>query len=693
MTSQLNGLECVVLATDHSPSQDYAASQLIEYVEKSTGVKLQKLEIDDDIPSSCIIIGDHPAIKQFAPEIDLDSLGDEGFHVLVKDGRIIIAGSKLRGTLYGTYDFLEDLFGIRFFEPEAILVPEHLADMEIPDYEKVGKPAFAYRVITYLDGLDPEFSPKQRINLNPFAEPEMGGSYKFASDKMTHTFSTIVSPDKYFSEHPEYFSLVNGERIQALGQLCLTNTDVIRIATETVLRWFAEDPDLMTVGIVQNDCMGYCECDNCKEINQGNPARSLLDFCIAIAKVVEENCPGKFIHTIAYTYSEEPPLDYAGKLPDNLIVVVCNMYPYRSNRTIDSDPMNERYFRNLKGWLQIAKHVLVWHYFVDFTHYLLPYPIWKTIAADLKKYKALGVEGVLLQAGIGLGLYQEFQELKMHVFYKLLWDPDLNLDGLIREFVEHYYGAAAPLVQRFIDDLMPIEDQDDVSLHLYVGLEGNHIKKDNIVKWQACLEEGLELVKDDAVLKARVSKVLLSLDYAYLFLPVEFEVLLGRIKPAHLDRRKVVLARFIDATSKYKVGSHGEGVPITIFLERQKFICQEHNVLAIAELAPLVHAMMFSLVDEVKLTMDENGIFKENDYILSTLKRGFHPLELAGWMTSKRFATYDPNVPDNWHRRLDVTTVQQLLNPPVPNIKRSQLPAIVLNMIKGLPGQKEELDE
>jgi hypothetical protein len=693
MTLQLNGLECVVLATGHSPSQDYAASQLIEYVEKSTGLKLQKVESDDDIPSSCIILGDHPAIKQIAPEIDLDSLGDENFHILVKDSKIIIAGSKVRGTLYGIYEFLEELFGIRFFEPEATLVPEHPTDMEIPEFEKIGKPAFGYRVITYLDGLDPEFSPKQRINLNPFAEPEMGGSYKFAADKMTHTFNTIVSPDKYFNEHPEYFSLVNGERIQALGQLCLTNPNVIRIATDTVLRWFAEDPDLITIGIVQNDCMGYCECDNCMAINQGNPARSLLDFCITIAKAVAESYPSKFIHTIAYTYTEEPPLDYAGKLPDNLIVVVCNMYPYRSNRTIDGDPMNERYFKNLQGWLHVAKHVFVWHYFVDFTHYFLPYPIWKTVAADLKKYKALGVEGGLLQAGIGLGLYQEFQELKMYVFYKLLWNPDLELDELVREFVDHYYGAAAPLVQRYIDDLMPIEDQDDVSLHLYVGLEGNHITKEHVVKWQSLLEEGLEIVKDDAVLKARVSKVLLSLDYAYLFLPVEYDVFLGRIKPVDLIRRKIILARFIEITSKYKITSHGEQVPIAVFLDRQKFICQEHNVLALAELAPLVHAMMASMVDKVMEHVDGQNIFKENDFILSTLKRGFQPLELAGWMTSKRFAVYDPSVPDNWHRRFDVDIAKKLLNPPVPNVKRSKLPAMVLNLIKGLPGQRDTLDE
>ena len=43
--------------------------------------------------------------------------------------------------------------------------------------------------------------------------------------------------------------------------------------------------------------------------------------------------------------------------------------------------------------------------------------------------------------------------------------------------------------------------------------------------------------------------------------------------------------------------------------------------------------------------------------------------------------------------RFDADMTFKLLNPPVPNIKRSQLPAMVLNLFKGLPGQKDELDE
>nr|MDO8114609.1 DUF4838 domain-containing protein [Candidatus Sigynarchaeota archaeon] len=691
--TRIKDLAGVVLAKDHSAPQNYAADQMIDYIEKSTGIKLGKLVQDDSLPASCVILGDHPAIKQLAPEIDLNSLKDDGFWIHAKAGRIIIAGSKARGTIYGVYTFLEEFLHILFLAPEIVSVQKSKKDIEIPDMTRKEIPGFSYRAITYLEAMDPDFCPTQKINLSPFAELEKGGSYRFSADKMTHTFYTLVPPAKYYKDHPEYFSLVNGERLQALGQPCLTNPDVIRIATETVIKWFTEEPDLMTVGVVQNDWTGYCECDQCKKVDRGNPARTLLKFCMAIAEEVKKKFPGKFIHTIAYTYTENVPLDWKEPLPDNMIVVVCNMYPYRSNRAIDSDPMNEKYYKNLKGWLKIARHVFVWHYFVDFTHYLLPYPIWKTIAADLQKYKALGVEGALLQAGIGLGVYQEFQELKMWVFHKLLWNPTLDLVPLVHTFVKAYYGKAAPLVQKLIDAIMPFEDRDDVSLHLYVGLEGNHIKKDDVIQWQSWIESALDLVKDDPIMTERIEKVLLSADYAYLVIPAEYEVVFGRIKPVDYQRRKVVLDRFIKTADKFKIRSHGEQVPITAFFERQTFICQDHNILAVAELAPLVYKIMISMVEKVRETMDEQHHFRENDYALSALKRGLQPLELAGWMATKRFAVYEPSVPDNWHRLLDLEMTEKLLNPPVPNIKRNQLPGLVLGMIKGLPGQKDTLDE
>ncbi len=474
----LREIEAIIVPLDCSPTEEYAAGELSTRIHQSTGLAIKIEKTNNNIPRCCIIIGLHPASVNMVHDFNTGELGDEGFWIRTLEARVLILGSRVRGALYGVYSFIEQLLGVRYFAPEATHVPVMSPDIAIPDFSSKETPAFPYRAITYLDAMDPEFSPTQRVNLNPFAEPELGGSFKFSPGKMTHTFYALVPPGKYYKDHPEYFSMVNGQRLESLGQLCLTNPDVIRIATETVIRWFEEEPDIVSVGVVQNDWTNFCECDACKAMDRGNPSRSLLRFCISIANAIKDRFPGKFIHTIAYTYTETPPDGWNEKLPENLIIVVCNMYPYRSNRPMDADPMNAKYYKNLLGWLAIAPQVFVWHYFVDFAHYLLPYPIWDTMARDLKTYKKAGVKGVLLQAGIGVGIYQEFQELKWYVFHKLLWNPDLDWKALVDEFVEKYDGPAAAPVQKFINDLIRIEKREDVQLHLYVGLEGNHIEKE-----------------------------------------------------------------------------------------------------------------------------------------------------------------------------------------------------------------------
>ena len=63
---------------------------------------------------------------------------------------------------------------------------------------------------------------------------------KIIYGRWCHTFGELIPDNKYLKDHPEYFSLVDGKRIsssQHSGQICLTNPDVLKIATAKVLEW------------------------------------------------------------------------------------------------------------------------------------------------------------------------------------------------------------------------------------------------------------------------------------------------------------------------------------------------------------------------------------------------------------------------------------------------------------------------
>jgi hypothetical protein len=158
-----------------------------------------------------------------------------------------------------------------------------------------------------------------------------------------------VDPKKYYQEHPEYFALVNGKRVSNLGQLCLSNPDVIKIATENVLRWFKEDSRVHSMGVIQNDVNNYCECDACKALEQkyGNAhSAPIINLCNNIAQKLKDEYPDqpKYIHTIAYTYSLIPPKGL--QVHDRVLVVVCDMYPdCADHKPIGQDPLTENYVK------------------------------------------------------------------------------------------------------------------------------------------------------------------------------------------------------------------------------------------------------------------------------------------------------------------------------------------------------------
>jgi len=88
---------------------------------------------------------------------------------------------------------------------------------------------------------------------------DKGGSYSMLSSIWeTHTFNLLVPEDTYFKKHPEYFSLRKGKRIKG-GQLCLSNTDVLRTLKEAIIKVIKNNPGYFAYSISQNDNYNFCE--------------------------------------------------------------------------------------------------------------------------------------------------------------------------------------------------------------------------------------------------------------------------------------------------------------------------------------------------------------------------------------------------------------------------------------------------
>ena len=103
--------------------------------------------------------------------------------------------------------------------------------------------------------------------------------------------------------------------------------------------------------------------------------------------------------------------------------------------------------------------ITVWDYTTCFEFYPAIYPNLHVLRDNLQLFRENRAKGVYEQgydnggtevlAGSASG---EFGELRAYMLAKLVWNPDLNSNRIMDEFMDAYYGkAAAPYIKQFID--------------------------------------------------------------------------------------------------------------------------------------------------------------------------------------------------------------------------------------------------
>ena len=206
--------------------------------------------------------------------------------------------------MYGVYTFLEKL-GCRWFARDLSVIPKK-PTLTVEPLDETQKPAFEYREPFFREASDKDWAARNKMNGSSMNLDESTGG-KFVYYPFVHTFYPILPPDKYFGDHPEYYALVDGKRRSERAQLCLTNPNVLRLTIKTVLEWIEQHPEASIYSVSQNDCEGWCECDNCRRVEQeegGAHSGPILRFVNAVAAEVAKKHPEKLIDTLAYWYSE-----------------------------------------------------------------------------------------------------------------------------------------------------------------------------------------------------------------------------------------------------------------------------------------------------------------------------------------------------------------------------------------------------
>jgi hypothetical protein len=364
----------ISLAADATATEIYAASELHEQLAKACpGVNFT---IGKPLPLTAQIVVGPGAAAALGVSLPSNLEGNESYVIdttgEMVQASVVLAGGigSARGTLYAIYQLLE-LLGWRFYAADETRVPALCpATSLVPPHKNVAHLPFEYRD-------NNQWAPAHNLTFavrsgyNGHAPADRGDAVAYATPPgFVHTSyallyypekSSNVPPPDLFAKHPEWFwPKASQGGATAYGQLCWSNSSLIKYLTAQVRAILAAEPDSMILSVSQNDNYNRCRTDAEERINdaEGSPMGALLRAVNTIADAVKDDWPHVAIDTLAYQWSR--PATKLTRPRPNVIVRLC---------TIECDfgrplthPHNAPFQRDMEAWARISNRTWIWNY-------------------------------------------------------------------------------------------------------------------------------------------------------------------------------------------------------------------------------------------------------------------------------------------------------------------------------------------
>lgn len=504
----------IVIAERADPPVRYAAEELQRFLREITGATLPIVHDGEALGGPAILVGPSARVDSLRLPLDAGHLGREGYLLRTVGPNVVIAGPGPRGTLYGVYGLLEDHLGCRWFAPEVSTLPKS-DRLVLADLDETTVPRLEYREPFTFEAFDGDWTARNRMNsANARLEAKHGGRVRFGDGFFVHTFARLVPPEKYFKDHPEYFSLVGGKRQDGYAQLCCTNEDVIRICTEGLLDAMRAQPDATVFSVSQNDTFKYCECDRCQALAkaEGSQIAPVLALVNRVAEAAEREFPDKAVETLAYQWTRTPPKTLRPR--SNVIIRLCSIECCFAHPLDGCDsPENRAFVADLEGWARVSDRLWVWDYVTNFAHYLMPFPNQRVRDDNIRLYRDNHVTGIFEQDTYDTP-HSELANLGAYLTAKFLWNADYGEDRAMTEFLNAYYGPASEPIRSYLELLHDHVRTANVHVHIFDRPTPAIFPAELLARADTLWQKAEEAVSSDPERADRVRLGRMSLDYA-----------------------------------------------------------------------------------------------------------------------------------------------------------------------------------
>lgn len=483
------------ILTSEITSDSIAASLLQDFFQRASGVRLPILK--------------YPASKPHKNDIvissDSNSLNHDGFRIHSSNSILFINGGEGKGSVYGAVTLLEKYLGVRYYGEHEFYCP-NLSTLEFNDIDITEAPAFHYRQSqSYALKGDSIYRYWMRLE-----EPRD----EFAESYWVHTFDRLLPSAIYGKNHPEYYSYINGERRPGrASQWCLTNPDVFEIVAARIDSIFAANPDKNIISVSQNDGNHtYCTCEECSKVmaEEGGPTGNFIRFLNKLAA----RRPDKQFSTLAYLFTMNPPL-HTKPLP-NVNIMLCDIDAKREVPLTDNASGLE-FVKALQEWSKISNNIFIWDYGINFDNYLAPFPNFPILQKNIQLFRDNHATMHFSQIAGSYG--GDFSEMRTYLVSKLMWNPNVDADSVMRDFMQGYYGAAAHYLYDYEKLLEGALLASKTALWIYdspVSHKDGMLCANLRKRYNELFDKAEAAVSNDETLLKRVRRQRLSLQYSEL---------------------------------------------------------------------------------------------------------------------------------------------------------------------------------
>lgn len=483
-----------------------------------------------------------------------DPLGHQGYLLEISDREIVLAAPRQMGVFNAIYDVL-DQWGCRWIMPGD--------DGEvIPRKDRLQLPSGTFRKNKSMDA---RCVTNATEDYGWWRARNRCGTEEWLPQ--SHYWPTMVPPEQYLNDHPEFFAMVNGKRVPT--QLETANPQLVALLIQKSREWLRASPWRAGVPMEFNDNPDYSMSPESLALDPpGNPRYmgipSMSDRLVLLAnqigKEIEKEFPDRVVSILGYAHHTLPPVKARPRA--NVAVALTRSWcciVHLMPRA--KDPKSLTFWRNLEGWRKVCSRVYTYDWVPIYWAGGLPCPLILEHPRALKRAHVMGVKGNLSEkpsrcdASDFVGDYLE---------WRIKADPSRDPEAELKNLCTVFFGPASRAMNRYYLALVKATDTnfpkgcfDTGTALVYADL----YTPDILAEGKRYLADAATAAAEHPVFARRVKMVRFTFDYLSAFLNGVWEAQKGNYAAslASFDSIRFILEELHAMKSTYIDPSYAEG--------------------------------------------------------------------------------------------------------------------------------------